>query len=98
MAAENRKLSGVITISTAGTAVQGTDVGSWGGANGGFFIKGLAGNTGVTYVGNDGAGDVASGNGFELSKDQIIYVQASNLNELWFDAAESGDKICWLKG
>ena len=98
MAVQNRLLSGVITIASAGTAQQGTDIGSWEGEKGGFFIRGMAGNTGVVYVGNDGAGDVAVGNGFELSAGQIIYVVASNLSELWFDAATSADKICWLKG
>jgi hypothetical protein len=98
MAVQNRLLSGVITVTTAGTAVQGTDVGSWEGEKGGFFIVGEPSNTGVVYVGNDGAGDVTSGNGFPLSPGQIIYVIASNLSELWFDAATSADELRWLKG
>jgi len=27
----------------------------------------------------------------------VIVVQVRNLNELWFDAATNGDKLCWLK-
>ena len=100
MAAQNRLLSGVITISSAGTAQQGTDVAAWRPAidGGGFFIRGLAANTGVIYVGNDGAGDVASTNGYSLAAGAQIFVVCNNLNELWFDAATSNDKICWLKG
>jgi len=97
--AENRVLSGVITISSAGTAQQGNNVAAWRAAQdgGGFFIRGAAGNTGVVYVGNDGAGDVASTNGYELSAGDQIFVICNNLNELWFDAANSSDKIHWLK-
>lgn len=87
-------VSGVITISTAGTAQQGT---AGVVSNNGFYLKGLAGNTGVVYVGGDGAGDVAAANGFELSQDQLIHVTVANLSDLWFDAATNGDKICWIK-
>lgn len=86
-------ISGVITVTTAGTAVQGSSVE----LNNGVFIKALSGNSGVTYVGNDGANDVASTNGFELAAGDVIVVQVRNLNELWFDAATNGDKLCWLK-
>lgn len=48
-----KKLSGQVTVTTAGTAVQET-----GAPNGRYFlIRALAGNSGVVYVGNDGAGD-----------------------------------------
>lgn len=87
-------VSGQITVTTAGTAVQGTAVV----LNNGVWIKALAGNTGVVYVGNDGANDVTSANGFQLSAGDLILVQVRNLNELWFDAATNGDKLCWLMG
>ena len=85
--------SGQITVTTAGTAVQGTSVT----LTNGVYIKALAGNTGKVYVGNDGAADVTSANGFELSAGEMILVQVANLNEMWFDAATNGDKFCWIK-
>jgi len=99
MTAQNRLLSGVITIATAGTAQQGSDIAAWVPAieGGGFFIRGLSANTGVVYVGNDGAGDVSSSNGYSLAAGAQIFVTCNNLNELWFDAATNGDKVCWLK-
>jgi hypothetical protein len=87
------QVSGQITVTTAGTEVQGPDIA---GSNG-FYVKALAGNTGVVYVGNNGAGVVSSTTGFQLDKSNVILIQVENLNELWFDAATSGDKLCWLK-
>jgi hypothetical protein len=86
-------MSGQITVTTAGTEVQGTDVK----LPNGVFIKALAGNTGVVYVGNDGAGAVSATTGFQLSAGDVILVQVSNLKDLWFDSASNGDKFCWLK-
>lgn len=84
--------SGQITVTTAGTAVQGSDTG--GGST--FYIKALAGNTGIVYVGNDGAGDVTSANGFELSAGEVVHFSGI-LEDLWFDAATDGDKLCWIR-
>ena len=84
--------SGQITVTTAGTAVQGTSTAKYHG----FMIKALSGNSGKVYVGNDGADDVTSANGFELSGGDQIYVEAKNLADLYFDAASSGDKFCWI--
>jgi hypothetical protein len=86
-------MTGQITVTTAGTAVQGPDVD----LENGVWIKALAGNSGVVYVGNDGEDDVTSANGFELSAGDAIVIQVSNLSDLWFDAAENGDKFCWMK-
>jgi hypothetical protein len=85
--------TGQITVSAAGTAVNGPDVPLTNGA----YIKALGANAGKVYVGNDGAGDITSSNGFELSAGDLIIVQVSNLNQLWFDAATNGDKFCWMK-
>lgn len=87
-------LSGQITVTTAGTAVQGSNIP----LTNGVFIKAMAGNSGAVYVGSDGEGDITALNGYELSAGESAIVQVGNLNELWFDAAESGDKFCWLKG
>lgn len=83
--------SGQVTVTTAGTAVSGPDQKARL-----VVVKALAGNTGIVYVGNDGAGDVTSGNGFELSTGESVLLQVPNLNELRFDAAEDGDKLCWI--
>lgn len=99
--AQNRVLSGVITISTAGTAQAGTaGVYPWRPAaeGGGFFIRALAANTGLIYVGNDGAGDVSSSNGYSLSAGQQIYVLCNSLDELIFDSSVNGEALSWLKG
>lgn len=85
--------SGVVTVTTAGTAVQGGSVA----LSGGVLVKALSTNTGLAYVGNDGAGDVASTNGFELSPGDMVYLNVDNLNKLWFDTAVNGEKLCWLK-
>lgn len=86
-------ITGQITVASAGTAVQGSDVD----LINGVYIRALAGNAGVVYVGNDGAGDVTSANGFELSAGDFIIIQVRNLSDLWFDAATGGDKLCWMK-
>ena len=84
--------SGQITVTTAGTAVQGTATAKYSG----FFIKALSTNSGIVYVGNDGAGDVTSGNGYEMEAGDQIYIECSNLSDLWFDSATNGDKFCWI--
>ena len=93
MATDTTKRSGQITVTTAGTAVQGTDAaGEW------WYLFGKSDNTGSTFVGHDGAGDVTATNGYELVKgaNQIL-IHAQNLKELWFDAANNGDVVCWFK-
>jgi hypothetical protein len=96
---QNRVISGVITVTTAGTAVQGPDAAPWRPveAGGGFFISALGANTGLIYIGNDGAGDVASTNGYELKAGNQIFLACSNLNEVWFDSSVNGEKCSWLK-
>ena len=83
--------SGQITVTTAGTEVQGSDIKAQG-----FFIKALPTNTGLVYVGNDGAGAVASTTGFSLAAGDTIYWEGGNLRSLWFDAAVNGEGFCWL--
>ena len=91
-------LSGQITVTTAGTAVQGpsTPDGSL------FALKALPNNAGTVYVGNDGADDVTSANGFPLDPGEGVVVDIADLpgqdlSIFWFDAATSGDKIAWLR-
>lgn len=84
--------SGVITVTTAGTAVRGTDI-----KGREFLIKAHADNTDTVYVGNDGSNDVAAANGFPLNAGEAIPLFADNLNDLWFDADVSGEKVAWIK-
>jgi hypothetical protein len=84
--------SGQITVTTAGTAVVGTT------ESGNLFaIKAHPDNTDVIWVGNDGADDVSSANGFPLEPGETIVLNVSNLNKLYFDADVSGEKVCWVK-
>ena len=86
-------ITGQITVSTPGTAVQGPDVDLLNGV----YIRALSSNATSVYVGNDGSGDVTSSNGFELSAGDSIIIQVRNLNELWFDASIGvGGSFCWI--
>lgn len=95
------QLSGQITVTTAGTAVQGPDI-----AADKVALAAHPGNTGIVYVGNDGAGDVAATTGFPLLSSatltgsfvviELARYGVKNLNALWFDAAVNGNKVCWL--
>ena len=85
-------LSGQITITTAGTAVQGPSAPT--GSN--FFLKAHPDNTNDVWVGNDGADDVTADNGFPLGSEGLA-IRVGSLDELWFDADTNGEKVCWYK-
>lgn len=90
-------LSGFITVTTAGTAVAGPATGP-----GTFALIANPANTGTyCYVGNDGADDVASTNGYPLSKtlgNQIVLVVGlGGLAEYYFDSDTNGDDLIYLK-
>lgn len=83
-------LSGQITVTTAGTAVQGTNQpGSL------FAVKPHHDNTDAVFIGNV-SGDVTNANGFVLEPGEVVIIESGNLNHYWFDADVSGEKICWL--
>jgi hypothetical protein len=86
-------LSGQKTISAAGTAeALGTAV-----IQGPLMVKALEDNAGVCYLGNDGAGDVASTNGLVLSAgDMVVFEYIGNLGSLMLDAANNDDGVAWL--
>lgn len=84
--------SGQTTVTTAGTAVR---LGSQE-VNGPVWIKAVPANTGVMYIGNDGAEDVTSSNGFPLSANELVEVWVDNLNQLWVDSTVNGEKVAWL--
>lgn len=82
--------SGQITVTTAGTRVQGPDVpGSQ------FFIKAAPANTNPVWIG-DATVSATVGMGLKAA-DAGIYVNVANLSLLWFDATTSGEKVCWMR-
>lgn len=81
-----------VTVTTAGTAVQGPNTGS-----GQFLVVRHPGNTGTyAYFGNDGNDDVSSTTGFVLG-DLMIVVTTSNMNKYYIDADSDGDKVCIIR-
>lgn len=84
--------SGQITVTTAGTAVQGPDV-----PGECFLLKAAPANTNPVWIGN-ASGTVAATSGLGLkAADNGIEIAVTNLKLLWFDATTSGEKICWLR-
>ena len=82
------------TITAAGTAeaLGTTDI------LGPLMIKALEANVGVVYVGNDGAGDVASTNGVVLAGgDAMVFEYVGNLSSIMLDAANNDDGVAWMR-
>lgn len=82
--------SGVITVTTAGTSVQGSNV-----AAKECFFTGLVANTLQCFIG--------AATGDNRSKGLVIGettaegpVHVDNLNLLWFDCGTSGDKVAYF--
>jgi len=90
---ESAAISGLCTLTTAGTAVVlGTQT-----IQGPIAIHAVAGNAGVVYIGNTGADDVASTNGFEMSAGETIVLSyVENLSDIYVDAANSTEYVTWL--
>ena len=84
--------SGQKTITAAGTAeALGTAL-----INGPLMVKALEGNAGQVYIGNDGAGDVASTTGMVLVAGEIVVFEfVSNLGNIMLDAANNDDGVAW---
>jgi hypothetical protein len=83
--------SGQVTVTTAGTAVQGDD------EDGSLFVlKAHPDNTDTAWVGYV-SDDVAAANGLPLDPGEAIALNIANLNQLYFDTDQDGEKICWLK-
>jgi len=87
--------SGTTNVSSAGTAVQVSNV-----TNRVKYIrfKALAGNSGLVYVGE---ADVSASNGFELSATNTVELNFGEFggsvpaNVFYVDAASNNDKVCW---
>ena len=85
--------SGKKTITAAGTAEA---LGS-GQVAGPLMVKALAANTGKIYIGNDGAGDVASTNGLELSAGEpVVFQFVGQLSAIMVDSSVNGEGVTWL--
>jgi hypothetical protein len=85
-------MSGQTTVTTAGTEVQLN-------ANqacNSVIIKALSTNTGIMYIGNDGANAVSSSTGYPLNKDEYVVLEVLNLNNVYVDASENGEKVAWI--
>ena len=88
--------SGQTAVTTAGTAVRlaTNQPCVW------AYVKALNANTGLVFLGNDGAEDVSSSTGFQLAAGEVIYVDwnegLGNLNTFWLDSAVSGEGVCWI--
>lgn len=86
------QLSGQIAVTVAGDAEQGPDV-----AGTYFALKAHPANGGTVWIGNDGNDDVDGSTGFPLEPGEGIEVFARSLTELYFDADNSGDRVCWVR-
>ena len=87
---------GIVTVSSAGTAVQLLNA-----TNRIKFarFKALAGNSGLAYV---GVSDVSASLGYELSAGNEIELNLGEFGgsvpaNIWYvDAATNNDKVCWM--
>lgn len=86
-------LSGQKTVAAAGTAEA---LGSQA-IGGPLAVKALAANTGVVVIGNDGASDITTANGFQLSAGEtLVFNHVAHLANILVDAAVSGEGVCWI--
>jgi hypothetical protein len=86
-------LSGQKTITTAGTAEA---LGSQR-ICAPLMVKALTTNTGLAYVGNDGAGDVSSANGLPLEAGEVVIFEwVGSLGSLMVDVQTDGEGVSWL--
>jgi hypothetical protein len=86
-------MSGQTTVTTAGTEViLNADQ-----ACNAVLIKAITANTGIMYVGNDGANAVSSTTGYPLSSGEApIVLEVKNLNQIYVDASVNGEKVAWI--
>lgn len=90
-------VSGQKTVTAAGTAEQLTTTGL---SCTRIIIQALAGNGGAIYIGNDGADDVTSANGFILGATEgandRIELSVADPAQIWVDAAVNGEGVSWI--
>lgn len=84
--------SGVITVTTAGTAVAGPDLRF----SHRLVLAGHPSNTGVVAVGNH-AGDITVATGFVMgASDQVVIEGSGNLSDIIVDSAVNGEQVTYL--
>ena len=86
-------ISGQKTVTAAGTAqALGSQI-----VNAALMVKALPTNTGLVYIGNDGAGDVSSENGMPLQAgDVALFDFVGNLADIKVDSVVNGEGVAWL--
>jgi hypothetical protein len=86
-------ISGQKTVPTAGTAVAlGTRQ-----IAGSLAIKALPTNVGIVFVGNDGAGNVTTANGYPLAAGESVFVdQLGSLGDVMVNSTVNGEGVAWL--
>jgi hypothetical protein len=83
--------NGTKTVTTSGTAEQlaaDTECTS-------VAITPLSTNTGIIYVGGPNV-NAATENGFPLDSGISIVISTDNLNDVWIDAAVSGEGVAFI--
>jgi hypothetical protein len=83
--------SGQVTVTTAGTPVQGPNKAG----TRGFLITPLSTNTGVIWVFPWGSTKTVKG--FPIAIGSSVVLNVTNLNQVGFDVDTSGNAICWLE-
>lgn len=78
------------TVAAAGTAEA---LGASQELTSGVTIKALPDNQGVVYIGKS---DVDSSNGYVLSAGEAVLIITDNVADVYVDAAQSGDGVCWI--
>jgi hypothetical protein len=82
-------VSGTITVSSAGTAVQADHKGNFRTV----MFKARSGNAGKVYIGGS---DVSSSDGMELDRGDTItfnLTEDASSSQFWADAANNDDKV-----
>jgi hypothetical protein len=89
-------VTGFITVTTAGTPVQGPDIAVAPGKA--VVIAYHPNNTGLIGIGNSSANaKLSTGTPFILSgAGQAISLMVDNLNRIWVDASVSGEKVMYI--
>lgn len=86
-------MSGQTAVTSAGTAVRLA-------ANqvcvDAVLVKAITANTGIMYVGDDGNSDVSSTTGYPLAAGDQVILDVRNLNQVWVDASQNGEKVAWI--
>lgn len=85
------RLSGQVTVSGAGTAVQFPDV-----SGQRFVMRAHPGNTGTVAIGNDGAGSVSTSTGFLMEAGDAVEFTGT-LAEVFANSGAANDRVTWLR-